>query len=290
MNAVGRRLRLWLIVTTLALLGGCSAVRLGYDQADLVLRWWVDRHLELNAAQSRWLKDELRAFHAVHRQNQLPTYADLAATLARQSTGEVSAAQACDNLDSATAQLDLLLRQATPLLAGLSRQLDIAQLQSLKRRFAEEDREWREKWLDVSPDKRVRQRVEDWTGRAESYYGRLTREQREFILRAIQRSSWDPQLSWERRQLRQQQILLTLDKIIRQRLSQAAAEEEILALIERSLRPEDLRMAAMQRTLLQEACANLSGLHQLSSDTQRLRARDKLLSHEQDLRQLAAKR
>ena len=49
-------------------------------------------------------------------------------------------------------------------------------------------------------------------------------------------------------------------------------------------------MAAMQRTLLQEACANLSGLHQLSSDTQRLRARDKLLSHEQDLRQLAAKR
>ncbi len=290
MNAVGRRLRLWLIVTTLALVGGCSAVRLGYDQAEPVLRWWADRHLDLNAGQSRWLKDELRAFHTWHRRTQLPAYADLAATLARQSAGDVSAAQVCENLDSATAHIDFLLRQAAPLLAGLSRQLDVTQLQHLKRHFAEEDREWRDKWLDVSPERRTQLRMEDWTERAQSYYGRLTREQREFILRAVQRSSWDPQLSWERRQLRQQHILFVLDKVIRQRLSQTAAEEEILVLIERSLRPEDVRIAGMQRMLLQEACNNLSGLHQLSTEAQRLRARDKLLSYEQDFRQLAAKR
>mgnify|MGYP000092955428 CR=1 FL=1 len=210
--------------------------------------------------------------------------------LARQSAGDVSAAQVCENLDSATAHIDLLLRQAAPLLAGLSRQLDVTQLQHLKRHFAEEDREWRDKWLDVSPERRTQLRLEDWTERAQSYYGRLTREQREFILRAVQRSSWDPQLSWERRQLRQQQILVVLDKIIRQRLSQTAAEEEMLLLIERSLRPEDVRIAGMQRMLLQEACNNLSGLHQLSTEAQRLRARDKLVTYEQDFRQLAAKR
>jgi hypothetical protein len=49
-------------------------------------------------------------------------------------------------------------------------------------------------------------------------------------------------------------------------------------------------MAAMQRALQQEACANLAALHQLSSAEQRLRARDRLVSYERDFRQLAAKR
>lgn len=85
-------------------------------------------------------------------------------------------------------------------------------------------------------------------------------------------------------------ILATLEKIIRQRPNQLQAEVEIQGLIERSLRPDDTRMAAMQRALQQEACANLAGLHQLSSAEQRLRARDKLVSYERDFRQLAAKR
>lgn len=280
----------WLIVAILALLGGCSAVRLGYDQAEPVLRWWIDRQLDLNATQSRWLKDELRQFHLWHRQAELPAYADLAAALARQSAGDVSSAQVCETIDMAAARLDLLLRQAVPLLAGLARQLEPSQLQHLRRRFADEDRAWREKWLDLSRDKRTRQRVDDWIERAESYYGRLSREQREFILQAVLRSSWDPQLSWERRQLRQQQILASLEKIIRQRPGQSEAEGEILGLIERSMRPDDPRMTAMQRALQQEACANLAGLHQLSSAEQRTRAREKLASYEQDFRQLAAKR
>ena len=282
-----------LIVATLAvsvLLGGCSTVRLGYDQAEPLLRWWVDRHLDLDASQARWLKDELRQFHLWHRQTQLPDYADLAAAMARQSLDDISPDKVCENMDSALAQFDLLLRQSVPLLAGLARRLESQQLQQLRRRFAEEDRAWRDKWLDAPREQRSRQRAEDWTERAESYYGRLKRDQREFILQAVQRSSWDPQLSWERRQSRQQQIVATLEKIIRQRPSQSQAEVEIQALIERSLHPDDTRMATMQRVLQQEACANLAGLHQLSSAEQRLRARDRLASYERDFRQLAAKR
>ncbi len=290
MKAVRRRYCGWLIVAILALLGGCSAVRLGYDQAEPVLRWWADRHLDLSASQSRWLKDELRQFHVWHRQAELPAYADLVAVVARQSAGDIAAAQVCENIDSAATRLDVLLRQATPLLAGLARQLDAAQLQSLRRRFSEEDREWRDKWLDVPREKRTRQRVDDWIERAESYYGRLNREQREFILQAVLRSSWDPQLSWERRQIRQQQILVTLEKIIRQKPSQSEAESDIQGLIERSMRPDDPRMVAMQRAVQQEACANLAGLHQITSAEQRARARDKLTSYERDFRQLAAKR
>ena len=285
-NSVRRWLGSLLIVTILC---GCSFVRLGYDQSETLLRWWLNRQLDLTAEQSRWLKEELSKFHTWHRHTQLPAYAALAANLSRQSAEEISPAQACDNIDAAAAQIEALLRQAAPVLAGLARQLEMGQLQHLRRRFAEDDREWREKWLDAAPEKRLRQRQEDWIDRAESYYGRLTREQREFIRQAVQRSSWDSQLSWERRQLRQQQILATLDKIIRQRLPQQAAEEELLALMERSLRPEDSRFTAMQQLLQKEACVNLAGLHQLASPSQRHKARDKLAAYEQDFRQLSAK-
>jgi len=274
----------------LLLLGGCSMVKLGYDQADLVGRWWFDRQLDLDSSQSRWLKQELQGFHAWHRQTQLPAYAELVDVVARQSIGDVTPDQACDNIDLAAEHLDTLLKQAVPLFAGLARQLKPAQLQHLKRRFADEDREWREKWLDGSNEQRLRRRVDDWEERAETYYGRLSREQRDFIVRAVQNSSWQPQLSWERRQNRQQQILLTLEKIQAQKLSQSAAEAEILALIERTMHPSDVRFTTMQQRLQTEACTNLATLHQLTTAEQRSRAQKKLMGYERDFKQLLVKR
>jgi hypothetical protein len=280
----------FVLAATLLLLGGCSMVKLGYDQADLVARWWFDRQLDLDSSQSRWLKQELQGFHAWHRQTQLPAYAELVDVVARQSIGDVTPDQACENIDLAAEHLDTLLKQAVPLFAGLARQLQPAQLQHLKRRFAEEDREWREKWLDGSNEQRLRRRVDDWEERAETYYGRLSREQRDFIVRAVQNSSWQPQLSWERRQNRQQQILLTLEKIQAQKLSQSAAEAEILALIERTMHPSDVRFTTMQQRLQTEACTNLATLHQLTTAEQRSRAQKKLMGYERDFKQLLVKR
>ncbi len=282
--------RAWVCALIVTTLGGCSVLRLGYDQAEPLVRWWFDRQLDLTAEQSRWLKDALRRFHAWHRQAQLPAYAETVALMSRQSMDEVSPAQVCEHIDAAIAQTDVLLRQAAPLMAGLARQLDTAQLQHLRRRFADEDREWREKWLDLSAEKRIKQRQDDWADRAESIYGRLSREQRDFIRQSVIRSSWEPQLSWERRQLRQQEILATLEKIMRQRLPQPDAEGEILALIERSMRPDIPRFMDMQRKLQLEACANLSGLHRLTTPAQRLKARDKLAAYAEDFRQLSVAR
>jgi hypothetical protein len=283
-------LRCLLLLLILVLTTGCSMVKLGYDQADLVARWWFSRQLDLNNSQSAWLKQELQRYHAWHRQTQLPGYGELVAVVARQSEGDVTPGQTCDNIDAAAEQVDILLKQAVPTLAGLARQLEPAQIQHLQRRFAEEDREWREKWLEGTADQRIRRRADDWEERAESYYGRLTREQKNFILRAVRESSWQPQLSWERRMIRQQNIIATLEKIQTQRLSQSTAEEEIQGLIERSMRPSDSRFLTMQQNLQKEACTNLAGLHQLTSAEQRARAQKKLLTYERDFRQLAAKR
>lgn len=273
-----------------AILGACSLLRTGYDQADHLSFWWIDRHLNLNAAQSRWLKPELKALHDWHRQTQLPAYASLLESISRSSLGDMPAVEVCAEIDSAASKLDILLTHTVPLWAQLARQLSTNQLAHLHQHFDAEDRRWREEWLDINRDKLVSKREKEWTERAESFYGRLNDTQKTFLRDAVRRSAWNPQLSWERLLLRQQQILAVLDKIRRERMTQAAAEDEISHLIARSLRPEDVRMTEMQRELMDEACTNLSGLHQLASPEQRLRARDKLASYERDFRLLAERR
>ncbi|HXF65476.1 MAG TPA: DUF6279 family lipoprotein, partial [Burkholderiales bacterium] len=64
-----------LLALALAVLAGCSLVRLGYGQLDLLAAWTADEYFELDADQ----KDEFRArfarLHEWHRAEQLPDYA-----------------------------------------------------------------------------------------------------------------------------------------------------------------------------------------------------------------------
>ena len=89
-----------------AILGACSLLRTGYDQADHLSLWWIDRKLNLNSTQSRWLKPELKALHDWHRQTQLPGYAALLDAISRRSLGDESSAEVCADIDNATGKLD----------------------------------------------------------------------------------------------------------------------------------------------------------------------------------------
>ena len=63
----------------LLLLGGCSAVRVGYNQAPTLAWWWLDGYMDFDATQAPKVKDTLAQWFAWHRSTQLPDYADLLA-------------------------------------------------------------------------------------------------------------------------------------------------------------------------------------------------------------------
>ena len=44
----------------LLLLGGCSAVRIGYNQAPTLAWWWLDGYLDFDAAQAPQVKAALQ--------------------------------------------------------------------------------------------------------------------------------------------------------------------------------------------------------------------------------------
>ena len=269
---------------------GCSTVHLGYDQANHLGYWWIDRYLDLSSEKSVQLKADLKALHTWHRQTQLPEYARLTSALASRMESDIPATEVCEDILALREKIDILMRQTLPIWIRLSQQLGPEEIPYLKKKFAKEDKEWRSKWLDTSTEKIQRLRSEEWIDRAESFYGRLNEEQRRFIQQAVSKSSWDARISWERRQQRQQRIITTLEKIMHQRLSQSETEAEIKLIIDQLLTPDDQKQADMQRKLIDEACVNLSGLHLLTRPDQRFLASEKFISYSHDFYHLVRNR
>lgn len=271
------------------LLSACGLVRTGYDQLDTISYWWLNRYLDFNDVQAREVKADLKAWHAWHRSTQLPAYADILAELQLMAKNDVSPAAACDVIAKTRDRFETLLFQAAPQAATLALSLEPANMKRLRKKFSEEDKQWREKWLDIAPDKLAEDRLDEWSDRSEFFYGRLNAAQKQAIRDAIARSALDPKISWMLRQKRQEDILATLEKIRKSKPSASMAEAEIRALIERSLHPEDPIGAEMRRNLLNEACVNAAAMHQLATPAQRKRAQEKLAGLEQDFRKLAAR-
>lgn len=276
-----------LLIALLLVSSACSFVRTGYDQADTLLYWWLDRYLDFNRAQSREVKPLLRELHAWHRSTQLPEHADMLAGFAAIASGDLTSAQACTGLGRVREKAESLTMAAVPTLARIAVLLETENLNRLRRKFAEDDREWREKWLDGRPDKLAEERYDDWADRADHWYGRLNAEQKQFIRNAIARSSLDPQLNWRLRQQRQQDVLATLEQIVKTRPPAAEAEAAIAALVQRALHVNDPSGEQMRLKLFDEGCANIAALHQLATPAQRQRAKEKLLAYEKDFRKLA---
>lgn len=268
-------------------LGACSVVRLTYDQAHTITYWWLDSYLDFTDAQEAQVKNDLREIHQWHRTTQLPEYADILAAIGSRTLDDSSPAATCEVIDKANIKIDIFAARITPYLARLAQQLSPAQLAHVRKTFAEKDETWREKWMDPKPEELATARYEDWLGRAENFYGDINDEQKTFMKNAIARSALDLKISWIQRQQRQQDILASLGKIVESNSSKNVAEEQVSALLDRSLRPKDPAYKAMFQSVLTETCANLAGLHQLTTQKQRRHAQEKLAGYARDFRLLS---
>ena len=59
------------------LLTGCSALKLGYNQADKLVYLWVDRYVDLDEAQGKVTRDAIAGWFAWNRRTQLGDYSEL---------------------------------------------------------------------------------------------------------------------------------------------------------------------------------------------------------------------
>ena len=272
----------------LALLSGCSLLRLTYPQTPTIAYWWLDGYVDFTTAQSPRVQEQLADWLRWHRSTQLPDYAALLQRARTELLANTTPAQVCRWYDELTARLVTAYEQGVPAAAETALALTPAQTSHMERRFEKSNADFRDDFLQPSAESRLKESIKRTVDRAETLYGRLDEAQRELIAREVAASPFDPALWLAERQLRQRDSLLTLRRLQVERASNAQMQAALRMFAEQAQRSPRPGYRAYQQRLKQFNCEFAAQLHNATTPVQRQAAAETLKGWETDLRLLAA--
>ena len=272
----------------LCLLGGCSAVRVSYNQGETLAWWWLDGYVDFNAAQTPAVKQAVQQWFVWHRRSQLPDYAALLTKAQSEVLQPVTAAQLCRWADVLRQRVSTGLDQAVLLAAPIVPGLSSEELTHIERQFRKLNEDYRDEYLSGSAERRLDSMVERVVDRGETLYGPLNDEQRRLLAAAMAASPFDAEFWLAERQRRQRDILDTLRRLSASgaaTVERAKVLSELQALAARTQPPSAACAPSLQR-LTNYNCQVASQLHNTTTQAQRRFARDKLKGYEDDVRSL----
>ena len=267
-------------------LQGCSAIKLGYQQLPTLSYWWLDSTISFNSEQSLRAKEALEQLHRWHRREELTGYADFLQRSAQWSQGTVESTQVCSALTEVQTRLDRLMREAVRQAAPVAMMLGPRQLSHMARQWESKNEEWEKDWLRGDEQARMERRLERVVNRYSDFYGSLNAEQNALIKAQLAQSPWTAEWGRQERQRRQKDLLATLQRVSQGQMPVAQVENELWNVWQRWLKPPDAAGAALMQAMSQQACNNLTLLHNTTSAEQRQRAVRRIRAYERDLRDL----
>lgn len=276
-----------LIASTL--LGGCSAVRLAYNNAPDLTYWWLDGYFDFDSPQSLRLRNDLQGLQDWHRQSELPLLADTLKNLNAAAAQSVAPEQVCKLTAYLEERLQTVLDRAAPTAVALAPSLTVAQLDHLARALDKRNREWREEWLDGTPEQRNERRLKKLVGRAEDFYGRISDAQRALLQSQLDTSVFDASLQYHEMVRRQQDVLQTLRALRTNSPADIHVQAEVRALVARSLQSPDPVFKQYTERVRSQACAAIAAFHNSTSASQRSKLQQTLQGYEADVRALMAR-
>jgi hypothetical protein len=296
---LGRIIARTLLLAALALLlGACSATRVAYNQAPTFAYWWLDGYVDFTDAQSAPGRADIDRFFAWHRSAELPLYAERLAQWQALVQQDISADQACTELDAIRASFNRMSERGVVPLTTLALQLTPAQLEHMQRHQAKGDENFAKDFVRGTPAKRLERRLNRAIDRFETLYGPLSEAQRQQLATGLQQSSWDPQRTQAERQRRQAAMLQTIREVqalhgaaFAANSSRTPPTEAVAALRTWSQRLQNSPTPgypAYSAALVKDGCTQLATLHNSTSAEQRAHAVGVLQGYEGDMRALVA--
>ena len=267
-------------------LAGCSMLQLGYGQLDAILFRWLDRYVEFDDAQSLRARTALDEALAWHRRTQLPDYVGLLQRAETEVLADATPEQMCAWASEIRSRLDPILQQLAPAITDVALTLTPAQLASIEKRFAATNDEFRDEYLQKSPQRRQRATVKREIERAEMLYGRLDEAQRTLVVESVKSSPYSAEVVDAERRSRQRDTLA----IVRRLSETRPARDDALVQVRAYLRTMDHSPRAAYRAYVERVvghnCALASALHNSASAAQRREAAKRLAGYRDDLRAL----
>lgn len=261
------------------LLAGCSAVQLGYNSVDLLLRWRGEQYFDFQGEQSDAYAARVANLMRWHRAKALPEYAKAFEEAAGRIERGLSREDLVWGYDSVRGYMKTVLHAAAGEVAGLLDQLTPAQLENLERRLAEDNRKFGKEQLSGTPDERRSRRTKRTVERMEDWVGELSSGQLERVRRYSARAPLTAEhRDRERRRLQHGLLEMLRARQAQQRLADFAAHWD------REREPEYGRLS---RTHLEEYYSMLLDLERMLTPAQREKAARRMRSLAQDFTELS---
>ena len=285
-----RHASVWLALSTLIGLSGCSTIKVVYNNSDDVIYWWLDSYADLQGEQKQFTREALTDLQRWHRQQQLPEYVALLKRMQAMAPNDITTAQVCAVTEDMKTSFVTLLRFVEPANTKLASQLKPEQLVSIRKRFDKTNKTWKEDWLDPNAEERLRYRIKQATNRLEDFYGRLDKPQRDALHKWLSESIFDPKLSYAERERRQADSMQTFQRMAQEGSPTVQAQALLRGLTERSFNSPNERYRAYNRELWNENCEGFAKLHNSTTPAQRQRMLEALRGYEQDFKSLMAQK
>ena len=276
-----------LALVALAFLGGCSALRVGYNQADWLAYRWIDNYIGFDDAQAVRAREAIAQWFAWNRKTQLTDYADLLLRIDADINADTTAERVCGYWSAVRARIDRSVEQAVPAIADIAATLKPAQFEMMEKRYAKTNADFRDEYLQSDLALRAGEALKRVISRSESLYGDLDEFQRERVERWMADSPFDPVLFNDERRRRQQDALHTLRRVAAQPADRAAARALIRGWIQRVVRSPREPYRAYADGLQHHNCRLAANIHNSTTPGQRKVASKKLRAWAADLRTLA---
>lgn len=213
------------MAAVLALLQGCSAVRVAYSNADTLLRWQANSYFDFHDGSAEELDRRIGAFLGWHRAVALPQYAKIATEAAARVERRLAPADLDWFYAAVEAQAREGLRAAATEAAPLLDRLEPGQLEHFEQRLREENRKFARENLRGSAAERRERRLKRTLERLEDWFGALGEEQVALVRRYNETAPMSIELRDRDRKRRQAELVAMLRaREARKRLPDWAAD------------------------------------------------------------------
>ena len=269
--------RYLICIAAALLLQGCSAIRLGYNHADDLARWWLDQYLDLSSAQDALARERLKRLHAWHRKTQLPEYVVLARQAQKLISSQTSTGDVLALLEDINRSGVSFAERAAPGIADFLPTLAPQQIERMSAQLAEKTAAYAKEIQLADGDggqrkaqfRRVLERSEYW-------FGDFSEEQQLALRRLIDLQPIAASFWYEERMRRQREWLELVRSVQRDRLQR---ERIIPLFMEYAVRFESpgnpVRLAQAQAAR-RHAAELLVAILGMATPTQRIHAQHKL--------------
>lgn len=211
-NGSRRFLLVLALALALALLSACSAIRIGYNQADTILAWMADDYFDFDAAQKQDFNVRMDRLLKWHRQEQLPDYARFLTEIKQRGQRPLTREDAAWMVDGTKARFRAIAQRGANDAAEMLATLTPENIRALEKHFVKVNQKFaREYKLGGTDEQRKRARLERTLKQLREWAGALTHAQEDRIAALNDAIPSTDAMRQQDRQRRQKEFLALLN-------------------------------------------------------------------------------